>query len=308
MRRKLLLIAVLTSAAGAAAQTVDLDLIRHWSGTGPNRAALVVQFDTPGSANPGALVWGYRWEDGDEPDGLEIVTKIAGNSSRLCALVQMTGEMGYTLDGLGYADRVSDLLESLTYNLDGASADSRISFGFFDPNTSMGQTSAPGSDALDMALEAIEEAKSSHVITHPLNFTVYGYPAYDYDWWNLTDPDAGIWNSGWYDGYWSYWTGEAGDLGNLAYSGLGMSSVRLKDGDVQAWKYLSFAPDADEDPDWLAPVYVDENGSTQIDTPAAENPAAEEVFTLEGLRLSERPARGFYLVRKNGETRKYFNQ
>ncbi len=299
MRKTLLTLAVLGASYVASAQSVDFDRITHWAGSGPNRAALIVQFRTD------AFVWGYRWDDSQTPDGMELIREIAQSSSHLCILTQMTGDMGYTLDGVGYSTDITTLLESLTYDFDGACADSRIAFGFFEPEISMGQTHAPGSAALEMALEAIEEAKTSHVITHPLNFTEFGYPAYDYDWWKLSNPDAGLWLSGWYDGYWSYWVGEEGPMNNLGYSGLGMSSVELRDGDVHAWKYLSFAPDADPDPEWLEPVYVDESTSVNITELSTEN--AEEYFTLSGVKLRKKPARGIYIMRKNGKSFKISN-
>ena len=108
--RKLLLSAVTLIGLSASGQTVDFDRIRNWTGTGPNKGALVVQFETRDLKNPGALVWGFRWEDGDEPTGYDMVTAIAENASNLCVLVQMTGTMGYTLDGIGYYADIHNLL------------------------------------------------------------------------------------------------------------------------------------------------------------------------------------------------------
>lgn len=300
MRKELLSLAIVLSALTAMAHPIDFDKIRDWTGTGPNRAALVIQFDTGSKSNPGTLVWGYRWENGETPNGVELISAIAENSDRLRILIQMTGDMGYTLDGVGYSDWNKELLDALDYDLDGAAADSRISFGFFEPNTFMKQTSAPGADAIDFVMEAIEEAKTTHVIQHPLNYNEYGYPAYDYDWWKMNDESAGIWNSGWYDGYWSYWTGTEGDLANLGYSALGMSSVYLKDGDVHGWMYWSFTS---EDPEWRTPVYVGDI-STSVPEISDDDDSVTEYYSLDGIRLSAPPAAGVYIERTGSRVSK----
>lgn len=283
---------------GASAGNVDFDLIRNWSGSGPNRCALVFQFEPGTSENPGALVWGFRWEDGEQPTGYDLVTSVAEQSSNLCVLVQLTGPMGYTLDGASYSSDAMKLLSGLSYDLEGAAADSRISFGFYSPNSSMGQTHAPGAGALDMVMESIEDAMMSHVIRHPLNYDEFGYPAYDYDWWIFDNQKDALWNSGWYNGYWSFWSG-TGNLEDLGYSGLGMSSVPLKDGDIHAWKYLDFSKD---EPDWLEPVYVASDVNTGIDRSGVNSDpdVLPEYYTLNGIRLSEPPASGFYLEKKGG--------
>ena len=299
MRKHLLFSVIQMSALTAIAQPIDFSQINDWTGTGPNRAALVIQFNTgEAQANPGALVWGYRWEDGATPNGVDLVKAVAGSSERLRILIQMTGDMGYTLDGVGYCAPGRELLHAMTYDLDGAAEDPRISFGFYEPNTYMGQTSAPGAEAADFVAEAILDALDTHVILHPIDYTEYGYPAYDYDWWDIDDYAAGIWNSGWYDGYWSYWTGQEGELEHLGYSGLGMSSVYLKDGDMHGWKYISFSED---DPDWLHPVYVGGTTSSAC-IPASDDDTAAEYYSPSGLRLAAPPATGLYLERRGGRT------
>ncbi|MDE6756694.1 MAG: hypothetical protein K2J66_06075 [Muribaculaceae bacterium] len=300
MRKKLLSLAIGLPVMTAMAHPIDFDKIRHWTGTGPNKAALAIQFDTDGKPNPGVLVWGYRWEDGRSPNGVDMVSDIAENSDRLRILIQMTGDMGYTLDGVGYSDPSNELLASIYYDFDGAAEDSRISFGFYTPNTVMNQTSAPGAEALDLVMQAIDDAIDTHVIRHPLDYTVYGYPAYDYDWWKMDDESAGIWNSGWYEGYWSYWTGTEGDLDNLGYSGLGMSSVYLNDGDVHGWKYISFTSD---EPDWLAPVYIG-NIPTSVTEIIDDGSETVEYYSIDGIRLTTPPAVGIYIERRGARVSK----
>lgn len=292
MRKNLLMIACGLGVCSAFGQTIDFDRIQHWTGKGLNRAALVIQFETPETTNPGALVWGYRWGNTETPTGYDMLTEIAKDAQNLAALVQLTGTMGYTLDGVGYAKDITSVLSGLSYDLEGAAHDERISFGFYDPNTAMGQTHAPGDEALSMALEAIEEAKETHVILHPLNYEEFGYPAYDYDWWTFGGND-GIWNSGWYDGYWGYYVGR-GNLDSLGYSGLGMSSVELADGDIHGWRYMTFGG---EEQEWLAPVYV-ENTSALIPEISEATDVLPEFYTIGGVRLSVPPATGIYIERR----------
>lgn len=152
---------------------------------GDNESALIVQFDEPEETNPGAIVWGYRWPKGEERTSDEMIRAIARESSDLVILVQYTGGMGSTLDGIGYSPDINATLEGVWFDYDSAVDDGNISFGYIFPNTGMGQTSAPGDQARDLSYDAIAAAAESHVIEHPLNAHEYGYPAYDYDHWKL---------------------------------------------------------------------------------------------------------------------------
>ncbi len=215
---------------------VKWDQIQHWAGdpAGEKKCALVIDFQDEFDSR--ALVWGYRWNG--TATGEDMIRAIAGQSSCLTAMVQYTGSMGSTLNGLGISTG-RDNLNHLYYDFERAAVGGEVSFGFFEPNTSMGQETAPGNEAEQMCKEAISRAKATGIIEHPLDAFHYGYPAYDYDYWQL---DAGAesydcrWRSGWYEGYWSYWHGP-NDYDYMSYSGLGMSSVVLTDGSVQAWKY-----------------------------------------------------------------------
>jgi len=315
MKNRLFLLPLATITFAAKAYTIDWEQIEYWTGEGDQKAALVVQFDCPGQTNPGAIVWGYRWTDGDNPTGYSMLCDIAANSPDLAVLVQHTGSMGATLDGIGFASDIADVLEHLGYDLDGASEDSRISFGFFSPNTAMGQTSAPGSETINLIYEAIADAVETHVILHPLDVNNFGYPAYDYDWWILdrtatVNPAESYWNSGWYDGYWGYWTGTT-DLNALGYSGLGMSSVELADGDVHAWK---FSPLTDENVDgytgastpWLAPNYSHKINFSGIEIPDSDtHDTPARYYRLDGIEVSPGALTpGIYIIRNGNKTSK----
>ena len=320
----------------ANAFVIDWNKIVHWAGSGNNKAALVVQFADNGPEE--AYVWGYRWNDGQTPSGEDMFRAIAKESSDLTLFTQFTGIMGSTVCGIGYSDghTISDFLE---FDFDGAKSDSRVSFNYFSANTSMGQTSVPGWDTPDMCDDAIATSKTAHILEHPINARAYGYAAYDYDWWQVfdrTDADHQRWNAGWYDGYWSYWVGGV-DSDNFSYSGLGMTSRKLKDGDVDGWKFQALdgpvvmvvggrcqqnalPKDADASTgastQWHNLNYVhfstDGVGSVESDNGSS----MVEVFNLEGMRMLavdssvpaseffERLEKGVYIVRSGKVVRK----
>ena len=186
---------------------VDWDQIQHWAGdpNGEKKCALVIDFqDFEGMES---LVWGYRWNG--TKTGEDLIRAVASQSSILTAMIQYTGNMGSTLNALGVSPN-RDELNYLHYDFDRAAIRGEVSFGYFDPNISMGQENAPGYEAEQMCIDAINRAQKTGIIEHPLNAFFYGYPAYDYDYWQLEEgvesPDY-RWRSGWYDGYWSYWIG-----------------------------------------------------------------------------------------------------
>lgn len=312
MKKLLLFTAASAVSLCGAAETLDFDKIVHWAGEGPNKAALVLSpMPRAGQPDPGSPVWGFRWADGETPSGFDMLCAVASASRHLAVLVQFTGDMGYTLDGAGYSPDAAELISNLVYDFDGAAADEHISFGFYTPNKSMKQTSAPGGDTPALVSEAIDEGKGTHVVMHPLNAEVYGYPAYDYDWWSLDSeacpvPAKYYWNAGWYNGYWSYWLGDA-DLDNFAYSGLGMSSVELHDGDVHGWKYNDFGGASSDE--WSPLDYTHAFASTTgIDAVGADSFEAQQTtvyYRLDGRRLPQRPdVPGFYIVVSGSESSK----
>lgn len=216
---------------------VNWDEIQNWAGdpNGEKKTALVIDFQD--GKDERALVYGYRWNG--KATGEDLIRAIASQSSALTVMIQYTGTMGSTLNAIGISAGREEV-DYLKYDFDRAAIGGEVSFGYFEPNTTMGQEAAPGFEAEQMCADAIERAKETGIIEHPLNAFLYGYPAYDYDYWQLEEGYADAteyrWQSGWYEGYWSYWHGP-NDYDFLSYSGLGMSSTELVDGFVQAWKY-----------------------------------------------------------------------
>lgn len=60
---------------------------------------------------------------------------------------------------------------------------------------------------------------------------------YSFDDYMAKDTDD-HWNSGWYNGYWSYWTAESTD-GVYGYASVGCSSRKLVDGSVDGWSFMA---------------------------------------------------------------------
>jgi hypothetical protein len=64
-------------AAFSQSLVSNLDDIEYWTGEGPNRAALVIQWND--GISPGSLAWGYRWSG--NATGLEMINAIAGTTT-----------------------------------------------------------------------------------------------------------------------------------------------------------------------------------------------------------------------------------
>lgn len=229
------------------AHPIDFSRIQHWTGTGPNQAALVIQFngDTYGTD---AMVWGYRWENGENPNGETMFKAICANSSRLSLLTQYTGSMGSTVCGIGYGLN-QEALRHVRFNFDKAKTFEFINFDYYNVNSFMGQTAAPGDDSPVLAQQAIDAAIAGpHYIQHPFDYGTYGYPAYDYDCWPLDEElSAKVgpslyepkWLSAWYEGYWSYWCANSQEQ-DWMYSGAGFTGRQLTNGAVDGWSFTQF--------------------------------------------------------------------
>lgn len=318
MRKHLLIWACLSAAMSASAVIpVDFDKITHWTGSGENRAALVI-FNDAGASDQNAYVWGYRWPAGETRNGDDMFKAICANSSELVLLTQITGQYGSTVCGIGFGD-ADGLLENIYFDFDMAKDYEFINFDYYNTSTLFGQSSAPGDDTPEICQAAIDFARTSgrHYIQHPIDYTAYGYPAYDYDCWKLKDEgyDYGWWNSAWYEGYWSYWTASAGD-DEWMYSGSGFTGRRLSDGCMDAWSFTMFehamvggmgegqAPPENEELYSYRPADTEtgvSNAVSDADTP-------ETYYTLDGICLGNtRPSGGMYIVRKGNSVRKIIN-
>lgn len=257
MKKKLmfLLAALVSTSFSSKGAPVHFEDIQYWAGEGENKAALLIQLND--GVHDCAYAWGYRWNG--TATGEDMLRAIARQSSILVPLIQYTGSMGSTLNGIGIGPSGRGICDVIYYDFAGAVNGS--AFDFYNPNSSMGQFDAPGDAAEQMCQEAIERARETGVIEHPINARRYGYPSYDYDFWKMHEEYAGDpqygWQAGWYEGYWSYWVGSDGaDTEDLSYSGLGMSSRQLKDGDVDLWNYaVGMVP---QDPAPMVSYYMED--------------------------------------------------
>lgn len=187
----------MTLSAAILDTTFSFNDIKFWVGEGTNQAALVISWHDGSETNPDHMVWGYKWPTGETRKGLDMIKAIAQADRRMAILIQNTGTLGFTIDGIGYDANPNNL--DVIFDLDGAEADTRFSFTY-------------PLDAQDIADEAISEGLTTGVIEHP--FGVGGsitYPAYDYDYWSVDTvayPNT-HWHAGWYKGYWSYFSRDA---------------------------------------------------------------------------------------------------
>ena len=157
-----------------------------------NQAALVISWHDGSKTNPDHLVWGYRWPKGEERCGLDMVEAVAKTDKRLLLLVQYTGSMGYTINGIGYEKRNSSQVQ-IAFDLEGAKK--------------AGNTYPE--NAQKIADNAIVESQKTGLLIHPFGSDGTSRPAYDYDYWVKNSNEDFHWLAGWYNGYWSYFTRDA---------------------------------------------------------------------------------------------------
>lgn len=153
-------------------------------------------------SNKAAFV--VQWNDAKNPDALVWGFKWDGNA---------TGE---------------DMLKAI------AKADKRF-FSLLYQGTQYG--TAIGGLGFDLDGNDTNALFKSGNTTYPL-YPVDGIvntTAYDFDDYKAKDTDD-HWQSGWYNGYWSYWVKDPTDS-DFGYSGLGASSRQLTDGSWDIWNY-----------------------------------------------------------------------
>jgi hypothetical protein len=145
-----------------------------------------------------------------------MLRAVANADCRFLLLLQQTGAGTTAVGGIGY-NYADNRRVPVTFNQAGATADARVKFRYVAPVNcdSVPQTALPFEPESQTKL-AIQfavggtPATSNGIIEHPFNAN-YGYPAYDYDYWVLTDTTTDVdheWQAGWYDLYWSFYNGE----------------------------------------------------------------------------------------------------
>jgi hypothetical protein len=100
-RQKALLAGLLAlCGAGAVnAAVLSLDDLRYWTGHGPNRAGLVLDWNGDSAAD-GSLAWGFRWSG--SATGEDMLRAAIVADPRLFAKLGVNGSLGVAVRGLGY--------------------------------------------------------------------------------------------------------------------------------------------------------------------------------------------------------------
>lgn len=245
--------------------------IQFWVGEGANEAAMVLSWHDGSTSNPDHMVWGYKWPAGETRTGLDMIKAIASADKRALLLIQYTGSMGYTINGIGYDEDPANL----DIAFDANSAKANVSFLY-------------PANAQEIADQAIIRGQSSGVIEHPFNANVGGgRPAYDYDYWKI-DRDfypSTHWNAGWYKGYWGYFNRNAKNQ-DWEYSNWGAFSRELTNGTWDAWSYngdMSSWEGTKPGYPLVAASYVPRETVKQVLSKVA--PAAQAIYTDNGLSL-----------------------
>ncbi len=197
---------LVVGAIGAKAQTLvqSFDDIEFWTGSGPNRSALVLQWNDGGT--PTSLAWGYRWSG--NATGVGMLKAIAGST-----IVTAPQSPSTVLDILGGADsRLTLTMER--YGL----GDSIFSVSFND---------------------GLQNRTRADWATGYWAYSIFG-GGFDYEIWTLDSVDLNG-NENWTTSDANY--SQSGNLSYSSVdwfsSPIGASDRELVDG---SWDAFSFAP------------------------------------------------------------------
>jgi hypothetical protein len=135
-----LLAAITLLAGNAFAQIVNLDSLNYW-GTGPNRTALIIQWND--SKSPTALAWGYKWS-GSQTAG-DMLTFLAANDPLLFMRIDSATSLGPAFFGFGYQTGSAPFGVTGAKDTDGNPVTPVFTAGVDDLNTNPYTTQAPTS-------------------------------------------------------------------------------------------------------------------------------------------------------------------
>lgn len=107
---------IMFTAPALRAQFIDVnsfDNVQYWTGSGPNRSVLVMQFGAPDA--PTSVAWGYRWSG--SATAASMVFALAGNITGSGMPTPLAGsDARLSVDGTYFASFDGYFLNSLTYN------------------------------------------------------------------------------------------------------------------------------------------------------------------------------------------------
>ncbi len=128
------------TAARLPAQVGGFSDLNYW-GTGPNRSALVVDWND-GKTNE-VLAWGFNWSGSLNVEAM--VVQLAGLDPRFNLRLDSDASFGLALFGIGYQSGGEEFGLSGAQNPAGAAVDPVFTSGISDMNENAGTTEAPAS-------------------------------------------------------------------------------------------------------------------------------------------------------------------
>jgi hypothetical protein len=212
------------------------------------------------------LIWKYQWvsrywyKDTVTPAysswtnvskaSIDMIRAVANFDGRFSVLLQNTGGGNFAVGEFGYSFAPEIGRVPLRFDLAGAEGLSErdtIHFHYGNkpnclaPYNQFVPQEFPTPDSL--ATLAIYFSQNTGVIKHPLD-AAYGYPAYDYDFWESAphqEEDNHEWQAGWNYNYWAFYTGNiSGDPSiNYAYAENGIATELLNNNDVHYFIFAS---------------------------------------------------------------------
>jgi hypothetical protein len=226
-------------------QAISLDDIQLWTGSGTNRAALVIDWNSPEVFNfttvpaPVAtktMVWGYRFNGA--ATGTQMLEAIAAADPKLYVVVEDYPGWGTFVDGIGY-------------NL----SDNGV-IGVTD-----GTTTSPITNGYLTTVTLDPDAST------PLNSGDLFWSGFTGPYWQIWNEvgDAGGFLASPNRGSSAYWDPVAGTQGQWAYAGAGLDGLPLTNG---SWIGFSVAP-AGYDSNTNDPAYA--IGNDDVQAPPSPN-------------------------------------
>ena len=184
--------------------------IRSWTGAGPHRAALMVQWirgtewEAPERGNVHVLCWGYRWQADAKPTGQGMIEAVAKADKRLFVMLGRgfsdVGGNKHSIRGFGY-DANGDGKFSIRHSVTGQV--------YTAADFKEGMLELSGNDTGDKY---------------------------------VSEDSADFWAGGWLENYWSYWLAQSATLPegrSFSYSQL-MADLRpLVNNSWDAWTFSS---------------------------------------------------------------------
>lgn len=103
---------ILKAADATSSTAIDFSKIERWAGEGDCRAALAIKW-ADGQNDGKTLVWGYRWNSGEQKTGEDLLRAVAKADPSLYIMADPNTAYGFTVGGMGY-DTDADRYVTLT--------------------------------------------------------------------------------------------------------------------------------------------------------------------------------------------------